>query len=117
MLGKKVIFSTQGTTYLCEWSQHKASKKPNGKLQPHYHAISYYEEDEAGENKKNIIESKIKSTKPKIQEITGMDFQQFTRSMLLAQGSFAVFLQAKSEERSEILEQITGTNTPISPFG
>ena len=38
-----------------------------------------------------------------------MDFERFTRSMLLAQGGFAVFLQASPNERAPILEQITGT--------
>ena len=38
-----------------------------------------------------------------------MDFERFTRSMLLAQGGFAVFLQAPPNERAPILEQITGT--------
>nr|WP_241879795.1 hypothetical protein [Psychrobacter sp. PraFG1]UNK06647.1 hypothetical protein MN210_07290 [Psychrobacter sp. PraFG1] len=39
-----------------------------------------------------------------------MDFQQFTRSILLAQGSFAAFLSAKADERADILEKITGTD-------
>ena len=38
-----------------------------------------------------------------------MDFDRFTRSMLLAQGGFAAFLQAAPDERAPILEQITGT--------
>ena len=38
-----------------------------------------------------------------------MDFDRFTRSMLLAQGGFAAFLQAVPDERGPILEQITGT--------
>lgn len=105
----KVIFSTQGKTYLCDWSQKRAHGKGDGKLQSPKHSISEYLEDEKGENIGKILEEKAKSTKPKIQSITGMDFQQFTRSMMLAQGSFAAFLQAKSEERSEILEQITGS--------
>ena len=38
-----------------------------------------------------------------------MDFDRFTRSMLLAQGGFAAFLQADADQRAPILEQITGT--------
>ncbi|MBR7560491.1 hypothetical protein KC218_28490, partial [Mycobacterium tuberculosis] len=38
-----------------------------------------------------------------------MDFDRFTRAMLLAQGSFAAFLQANSDERSNLLEEIPGT--------
>ncbi len=38
-----------------------------------------------------------------------MDFERFTRSMLLAQGGFAAFLQVTPDKRAPILEQITGT--------
>ncbi len=38
-----------------------------------------------------------------------MDFDRFTRSMLLAQGGFSAFLQAAPDDRAPILEQITGT--------
>lgn len=38
-----------------------------------------------------------------------MDFERFTRSILLAQGGFAAFLMATPDERAPILEQITGT--------
>lgn len=38
-----------------------------------------------------------------------MTFERFTRSMLLAQGSFAAFLQASPNDRAPVLEQITGT--------
>ena len=38
-----------------------------------------------------------------------MDFDRFTRSMLLAQGDFAKFLKASADERAPMLEQITGT--------
>jgi exonuclease SbcC len=44
-----------------------------------------------------------------VEAITGLNFERFTRSMLLAQGDFAAFLQADSDERAPILEQITGT--------
>ena len=44
-----------------------------------------------------------------IEEKTGMDFDRFTRSILLAQGGFDTFLKADVEQKSKILEQITGT--------
>ncbi|MBN2617207.1 MAG: hypothetical protein JXR64_02710, partial [Spirochaetales bacterium] len=42
-------------------------------------------------------------------EKTGMDIKRFTKSILLAQGSFSAFLKASPDERGPILEQITGT--------
>lgn len=42
--------------------------------------------------------------------LIGLNYQQFIKSILLAQGEFAKFLQAKDSERKQILEQITGTD-------
>lgn len=42
-------------------------------------------------------------------KIIGLDFQQFLKSSLLAQGDFAQFLKANKNERGELLEKITGT--------
>jgi len=42
----------------------------------------------------------------RITEITGMNFRNFTRSILLAQGDFAAFLNALDNERMDILEKI-----------
>jgi DNA repair exonuclease SbcCD ATPase subunit len=45
----------------------------------------------------------------RIAAITGLDFARFTKSMLLAQGGFAAFLNASPNERAELLEELTGT--------
>lgn len=103
----EVVFSTKSGTYLACWSQKRAYLKPDGKLQSPKHEVGYFINDD---EKSNLIEAKAQRTKLKIEEITGMDFGRFTRAMLLAQGSFALFLQADSDERSPILEQITGTS-------
>ncbi|WP_374089384.1 AAA family ATPase [Methylomicrobium lacus] len=43
-------------------------------------------------------------------EITGMNFRNFTRSIMLAQGDFAAFLNALDSERMDILEKIVGSD-------
>nr|WP_305906515.1 hypothetical protein [Methylomarinum sp. Ch1-1]MDP4519202.1 hypothetical protein [Methylomarinum sp. Ch1-1] len=43
-----------------------------------------------------------------IAEMTGMDFHKFSKSMVLAQGDFAAFLNALDSERMDILEKIIG---------
>jgi len=98
----EVTFATQSGRYRCHWSQHRARKKPEGELQAPKHEIA---DADSGE----IFESKIKGVADQIESATGMDFDRFTRSMLLAQGGFAAFLQAVPDERAPILEQITGT--------
>lgn len=39
----------------------------------------------------------------------GLTYEQFVKSILLAQGDFALFLKVSKKERSTLLEQITGT--------
>jgi exonuclease SbcC len=98
----EVVFETGSGCYRCHWSQHRARRSPSGELQNQKHEIA---DVETG----RIIESKLQDTLAAVEKLTGMDFGQFTRSMLLAQGSFAVFLQAPPDERAPVLEQITGT--------
>lgn len=42
-------------------------------------------------------------------QIIGLDYTQFTRTVMLAQNSFANFLRARREEKSALLEKLTGT--------
>ena len=98
----EVTFETQSGRFRCHWSQHRARKKPDGELQAPKHEIA---DAESGQ----IFEAKLRGVAAQIETATGMDFDRFTRSMLLAQGGFAAFLQAAPDERAPILEQITGT--------
>lgn len=98
----EVCFETQSGCYRCQWSQHRAHNKADGELQTPRHELCHADTGE-------IIESKLRDVVEKIEILTGMDYERFTRSMLLAQGGFAAFLQAPSNERAPILEQITGT--------
>ena len=99
----EVTFETQKGRYRCHWSQHRARKKPDGELQQAKHEDSRCR-IRAGAGIKDNPGRWIHREKA-----TGMNFERFTRSMLLAQGGFAAFLQAPPNERAPILEQITGT--------
>ncbi len=101
----EVVFVTAMGHYRCHWSQRRARKRAEGELQVPKHEIAYAE----GEEKGKLLETRLSEVVSYVTKLTGMDFNQFTRSMLLAQGSFAAFLQATADERSPILEQITGT--------
>jgi exonuclease SbcC len=98
----EVTFETPAGRYRCHWSQRRARKKPGGELQQARHEI-------ADALTGTVLESRINDVGAFIEKTTGMNFERFTRSMLLAQGEFAVFLQAPPGERAPILEQITGT--------
>lgn len=99
----EVVFATVRGSFRCHWSQHRARKSPQGDLQQPRHEIADAGSDE-------LLENTIKNVAAMVEEVTGMNFDQFTRSILLAQGSFAAFLLATPDQRSPLLEQITGTS-------
>ena len=98
----EVVFETNGIKYRCRWGQRRARNKADGNLQDATHEI-------ANADTGKILDSALKKTKIRIQTIIGMDFDQFTRSIMLAQGSFAAFLKSNINDRAAILEKITGT--------
>uniref|UniRef100_UPI004056ACE9 AAA family ATPase n=1 Tax=Candidatus Electronema sp. TaxID=2698783 RepID=UPI004056ACE9 len=97
----EVEFSVGTEARRCSWSQGRSRKKADGELQQPKRELSLLN----GE----ILASSVSGVEQLVEECTGMDFDRFTRSMLLAQGGFAAFLQASPDERSPILEQITGS--------
>ncbi|MCR4819314.1 MAG: AAA family ATPase [Fretibacterium sp.] len=98
----QVTFSAQGETWLCRWGQRRAHGKERGRLQESYHELARAETGE-------ILTSTRKETPRRVEAITGMDFERFTRAALLAQGRFDAFLKAGKDERAKTLEMITGT--------
>lgn len=97
-----VTFETRHGVFRCTWEQHRARNRVEGNLVDSTHEIV------------DVVNQKILSTKKRevaqaVEQYTGMTFERFTRSMLLAQGDFAAFLRADADQRSPILEQITGT--------
>ena len=98
----EAAFTTQAGRYRCHWSQRRARGRADGKLQQPKHEIV-----DLATGK--VLEVKLLDVGRQVEAVTGMDFDRFTRSMLLAQGGFAAFLQAAADERAPILEQITGT--------
>lgn len=96
----EVVFSTAKGRFRSHWSQRRARNKADGALQATKQELVNLDTNEIVNLKKGIAD--------KIGELTGLDFKRFTRSMLLAQGDFAAFLKATSDERASILEKITG---------
>jgi exonuclease SbcC len=94
----EIIFESNGKKWKATWKQ-ELSKNGN---------LKQIERSIADENDK-IIADKVSEASKKIVEILGFDFEQFTKVILLAQGSFTAFLQADKSEKGELLEQITGT--------
>ncbi|MDT0688998.1 SbcC/MukB-like Walker B domain-containing protein [Salegentibacter sp. F188] len=68
-----------------------------------------YEMEILEEASGKILDVKKSDIPGKNEELIGLNYNQFIKSVLLAQGEFAQFLKAKKEERGELLEKITGT--------
>ena len=99
----EVEFETNGKRYRSKWSLNRARNKADGKFQSDKMELSHAETGEIlGGHRKT-------ETLVLIEQITGLDYDQFLRSVMLAQGEFSRFLKANAKERSELLEQMTDT--------
>lgn len=88
--------------YRARWSVRRARKLAHGRLQAS--ELSLHDDHNGvplGRTKLEVLAA--------IERVVGLSFDQFRRSVLLAQGDFAAFLKARSDERSDLLERMTGT--------
>ena len=86
--------------YEATWSVIRAWKKATGTLQPKKWRLKNIDLDYTYTNDKEINAEIITAI--------GLDFKQFCRTTLLAQGEFTRFLNSKDEEKAAILEKVTG---------
>ena len=101
----EVEFELKGAEYRCRWELHRSRKKVTGAIQSPKMFLAKIQGDGEGE----LIEDKFSKVPIMIQDLTGLDFQRFCRSMLLAQGEFDAFLKGNDNEKAELLEKMTGT--------
>ncbi len=98
-----IEFSLDGESYQSGWHVERAGGQATGELRP---AVMQLTRLRTGE----VLASTPQQVCAQITEITGMNFRNFTRSILLAQGDFAAFLNALDAERMDILEKIISTD-------
>lgn len=98
----EVEFEVKGTAYRAFWSMRRSRGNIDGNLQP---ADAELAEVATGK----VIATQIRQKSEEIENITGLDFGRFTKSMMLSQGGFAAFLNADEKQRAELLEELTGT--------
>ena len=84
------------------WDVRRARQKADGKLQQAEVSLIAIDSGQQEGRGKNEVSQAIKLR-------LGLSFDQFRRAVLLAQNEFAEFLSARSDERADLLEALTGT--------
>lgn len=102
----EVEFQTLTGLYRATYSRHRAYGRPDGNMQAATRILAHYD---AQQDEWLNLTDKITETREEIPRVTGLDFDRFTRSVMLSQGEFAAFLRARDAERGDLLESITGT--------
>ena len=104
----EVEFQAGGQVYRAKWGQHRARRKPEGPLQDPKMELSQRPETDA-DGQWPILESYKIRVPARVAEISGLEYRQFLRSVLLAQGEFTKFLKSSAGERAQLLEKLTDT--------
>ena len=95
----------QGSTgylYRSRWSVRRARGKSMGSLQPQVIQVIDLNKGEELQGTKTELLSQLVG-------LVGLTYEQFTRTVLLAQNDFATFLKSKESAKAELLEKLTGT--------
>jgi exonuclease SbcC len=93
---------TDGHIYRATWNVRRARSNAAGNMQA--------DTTELKNLTTNIVLTQRKTeTLKEIERLVGLNFEQFTRSVLLAQGDFTAFLKATKDDKSSLLEKLTGT--------
>lgn len=91
-----------GRRYRSRWSVRRARSKSTGSLQPQVlQVIDLDKEEELQGTKTEILNQLV--------TLVGLTYEQFTRTVLLAQNDFATFLKSRESAKAELLEKLTGT--------
>lgn len=96
------FMALNGHRYRTRWSVARARDKENGRLQNPRLALYNLDKEEEEQGTRSDLQARII-------DLIGLTFEQFTRSVLLAQNDFFTFLKAEQGEKASLLEKLTGT--------
>jgi exonuclease SbcC len=99
----RVVFrAVDGEVYAAEWMVRRAREKLDGRLQNVERSLTRVTDGKVLATQTTIVTERVV-------ELTGLSYDEFRRTVLLAQGDFDAFLLAKTADRAAILEKVTGT--------
>lgn len=96
------FMALNGHRYRTRLSVARARDKENGRLQNPRLALYNLDKEEEEQGTRSDLQARII-------DLIGLTFEQFTRSVLLAQNDFSTFLKAEQGEKASLLEKLTGT--------
>ena len=96
------FIGNDGVHYRARWSVRRSRNKVSGLLQASNMTLHRLPEMQALGGTKTEAQLEIAAR-------IGLSFEQFTRSVLLAQNEFSAFLKTDENERGELLETLTGS--------
>ena len=102
----EVRFAVRQDAYLAKWTCNRAHGKAEKAIQKAELRLSRLRPDGSEESPY----CKNSEVPVEVARLTGLEFGQFVRSVLLPQGAFAEFLKARKDVRSKLLEKLTNTS-------
>lgn len=96
------FLALNGHRYRSRWSVGRARDKESGRLQSPRLTLYNIDKEEEVQGTRSELQARVV-------ELIGLTFDQFTRSVLLAQNDFSTFLKAEQGEKASLLEKLTGT--------
>jgi exonuclease SbcC len=97
------FIAVDGTAHTATWRVRRARDKADGVMQGDTLELKNLHTGVPFPGKKRDIADET-------ERLIGLNFEQFTRSVLLAQGDFTAFLKAAKDDKSSLLEKLTGTH-------
>lgn len=94
---KLTFLANNGSVYRAEWSVRKMVKNYGDAITSLFKITI-----------KNGVPTEEQAEWNELPQIIGLDYEQFLRTVLIAQGSFSSFIKAKEDERYELLEKLIG---------
>ncbi|MBB1497532.1 AAA family ATPase [Paracoccus sp. MC1862] len=88
--------------YRAYWAARRAHNRADGRLQNVDRRLTRLSDDQ-------VLSTQLTTVNNEVVRLGGRTFEEFRRTVLLAQGDFDAFLRAGTAERAATLEKVTGT--------
>ncbi|WP_312406537.1 AAA family ATPase [Rhizobium sp.] len=91
-----------GQDYIARWQARRARDRVDGQLQNVSRSLVRASDGQIIAGQSTLVAEQIAT-------LTGFSYDEFRRTVLLAQGDFDAFLRADTNDRAGLLEKVTGT--------